>query len=109
MKTTRMPRPVRLRVTSKGFSLIELMVAMTVGLILIAGLAALFANSSQTGNDLERSLMVRIASCDKGDKCCAALMFESSKFIGDAGGQKYFPITYLWTYYRVVATLVSDT
>ena len=40
----------------KGFSLVELMVAIAIGLILVAGLATLFANSSKTGNDLERSI-----------------------------------------------------
>lgn len=39
-----------------GFSLVELMVAMAIGLVLIAGLAMLFANSSQTGNELEKSI-----------------------------------------------------
>ncbi|MBC7435910.1 MAG: PilW family protein [Bdellovibrionales bacterium] len=37
-------------------SLIELMVAITVGLILVAGLATLFANSSQSGNELDKSI-----------------------------------------------------
>lgn len=49
-KTRPLPRNVR------GFSLIELLVAMTVGLILVAGLVTLFANSSQTGNELEKSI-----------------------------------------------------
>lgn len=41
---------------ARGFSLIELLVAMAVGLILVAGLVTLFANSSQTGNELEKSI-----------------------------------------------------
>lgn len=40
----------------KGFSLIELMVGLTIGLILVAGLALMFANSSQSGNELEKSI-----------------------------------------------------
>ena len=40
----------------RGMSLIELMVALAIGLILVAGLATLFANSSQSGNELEKSI-----------------------------------------------------
>ncbi|MGA8786931.1 MAG: PilW family protein [Polaromonas sp.] len=40
----------------RGFSLVELMVAIAIGLILVAGLAMLFANSSQTGNELDKSI-----------------------------------------------------
>ena len=40
----------------RGFSLIELMVAIAIGLILVAGLAMLFANSSQTGNEIDKSI-----------------------------------------------------
>src|SRR5450830_1796397 len=40
----------------KGFSLVELLVAMAIGLILMAGLALLFANSSQSGNEIEKSI-----------------------------------------------------
>lgn len=40
----------------RGFSLIELMVAIAIGLILVAGLATLFANSSQTGNEIDKSV-----------------------------------------------------
>ncbi|MES2979932.1 MAG: PilW family protein [Pseudomonadota bacterium] len=39
-----------------GFSLIEFMVALAVGLLLVAGLATLFANSSYSGRELEKSL-----------------------------------------------------
>ncbi len=41
---------------SRGLSLVELMVAIAVGLILVAGLATLFANSSQSGNELDKSI-----------------------------------------------------
>lgn len=40
----------------RGFSLVELMVSIAIGLILIAGLAVLFANSSQTGQEIEKSI-----------------------------------------------------
>lgn len=40
----------------RGFSLVELMVAIAVGLILVTGLALLFANSSQSGNELDKSI-----------------------------------------------------
>ena len=40
----------------KGFSLVELLVAIAIGLILMAGLALLFANSSQSGNEIEKSI-----------------------------------------------------
>lgn len=42
--------------STRGFSLVELMVAIAIGLILIAGLATLFANSSQTGNEIDKSI-----------------------------------------------------
>lgn len=48
----RAPAPKSMR----GFSLVELMVAIAIGLILIAGLATLFANSSQTGNEIDKSI-----------------------------------------------------
>lgn len=40
----------------KGFSLVELMVALAIGLILMASLALLFANSSHSGNEIEKSI-----------------------------------------------------
>lgn len=40
----------------RGMSLIELMVGITVGLVLVAGLAVLFGNSSQTSAELEKSV-----------------------------------------------------
>lgn len=39
-----------------GLSLVELMVSMAVGLLLVAGLALMFANSSRSGNALNQSL-----------------------------------------------------
>jgi type IV pilus assembly protein PilW len=38
-----------------GFSIIELMVAITLGLLVLGGLAALFANASASRNELERN------------------------------------------------------
>ena len=38
-----------------GFSLIELMIGITLGMIVIAGVTAVFINSNQTRNDIERS------------------------------------------------------
>jgi len=40
----------------RGFSLIELMVAIAIGLVLVAGLVTLFANSSGTTNEIEKSM-----------------------------------------------------
>lgn len=48
--------PRRKIVRSRGFSLVELMVGMAIGLVLIAGLSLLFANTSQSGNELEKSI-----------------------------------------------------
>ena len=39
-----------------GFSLVELMVAMTIGLLLVAGLAIFFANSLQSSTELDKSI-----------------------------------------------------
>ena len=41
---------------ARGFSLVELMVAIAIGMMLVAGLAVLFANSSQSGNEIEKSV-----------------------------------------------------
>lgn len=40
----------------RGFSLMELMVGLTIGMVLVAGLALLFANSSRSGNELDKSI-----------------------------------------------------
>jgi len=56
MKITFKQSQWRPRKSVNGFSLIELMVAIVIGLILIAGLALLFSNSSQTGNEIEKSI-----------------------------------------------------
>jgi len=45
---TRAPR-------STGFSLIELMIAMTIGLLLLSGLAMIFVNSSDTSRELQKT------------------------------------------------------
>lgn len=41
---------------TRGFSLVELMVGMAIGLVLVAGLSLLFANTSQSGNELNKSI-----------------------------------------------------
>ena len=46
----------RAHTRTRGFSLVELMVGMAIGLVLIAGLSLLFANTSQSGNELEKSI-----------------------------------------------------
>jgi type IV pilus assembly protein PilW len=48
--------PRRVIALARGFSLVELMVGMAIGLVLIAGLSLLFANTSQSGNELEKSI-----------------------------------------------------
>lgn len=40
----------------RGFSLVELMVALVLGLLIVSGLAVLFANSSQAGLELDKSV-----------------------------------------------------
>ncbi len=55
--TTPAPGPAhRIRHAQGGLSLVELMVAIAVGLILVTGLATLFANTSQSGNELDKSI-----------------------------------------------------
>jgi len=41
---------------SAGFTLVELLVALTIGVALLAGLAVMFGNSSLSGNELEKSV-----------------------------------------------------
>lgn len=43
------------RPAQRGVTLVELMVAITIGLIVVAGLALMFANSSRSGRELERT------------------------------------------------------
>ena len=47
-------RPVRSRRSMQGLSLVELMIAMTLGLIVLAALVSVFANSSASRAELER-------------------------------------------------------
>jgi type IV pilus assembly protein PilW len=53
MKTTF--HPVRSRRSMQGLSLVELMIAMTLGLIVLAALVSVFANSSASRAELERT------------------------------------------------------
>jgi type IV pilus assembly protein PilW len=48
-------RQATLKRHAAGFSIIELMVAITLGLLILAGLASLFANASAARNELERN------------------------------------------------------
>jgi len=41
--------------TSSGFSLIELMIAMAIGLLLLSGLAMIFVNSSEANRELQKT------------------------------------------------------
>lgn len=50
------PRRLNLRRAQRGMTLIELMVGMTIGLVLVAGLALLFGRTSQSSNELEKAL-----------------------------------------------------
>lgn len=45
----------RARHESSGFSLIELMIAMTIGLLLLSGLAMIFVNSSDANRELQKT------------------------------------------------------
>lgn len=54
--TIHLPAPGVARKRSRGFSLVELMVAVAIGLILVGGLVTLFANSSHTANEIDKSV-----------------------------------------------------
>lgn len=58
LKTTsyRQASLLRASARARGFSLVELMVGMAIGLVLVAGLSLLFANTSQSGNELNKSI-----------------------------------------------------
>lgn len=49
MKTTRLPRP------AQGFSLAELMIALTIGLLIMAGLTTLFLTNSRAQGEIEKA------------------------------------------------------
>src|SRR5438270_9891810 len=42
-------------VTIRGFSLIELMIAMTIGLLLLGGMTLVFVNSSEANRELQKT------------------------------------------------------
>lgn len=48
------PRSLVRRTSSPGFSLVELMIAMTIGLLLLAGLVSTFAGSARTHRELQK-------------------------------------------------------
>ena len=39
-----------------GFSLVELLVSLAIGLLIVSGLTVLFVNSSQSGSELDKSV-----------------------------------------------------
>lgn len=51
------PRPLSPpRSAVRGLTLVELMVGLAIGMVLVAGLALMFANTSQSGNELNKSI-----------------------------------------------------
>ena len=54
MTQMRTPIPTRTRSSQAGLSLIELMISITIGLLLLAGLATLFSNSSNSQKEMRR-------------------------------------------------------
>ncbi len=52
---TQCQRPTPPRETMRGFSLIELMIAITISLLVLAGLTTIYVNNSQTRNEIERA------------------------------------------------------
>src|SRR5438128_4852524 len=50
-----MKEPSMLRRAQRGFSLVEMMIAMTIGLMIAAGLVTIFANTSNTQQELRRT------------------------------------------------------
>jgi type IV pilus assembly protein PilW len=55
MTTTTFQRNPRLPLAERGFSIIELMTAITIGLLILAGLASVFVNSSNANREMRNS------------------------------------------------------
>jgi type IV pilus assembly protein PilW len=55
MKTHHTPAPGASRAASRGMSLVELLVAITIGMLIVAAMSLLFANSSRSRSETERS------------------------------------------------------
>jgi type IV pilus assembly protein PilW len=73
-----------------GLSLIELMIAITIGLLLLAGLATIFANSSSSQNELRR----------------AAAQIENGRFAMDTMTQD-LQVAGFWGQYRSITSPAS--
>lgn len=56
MMNSHLPLPRARMAAQRGLTLVELMVGITIGLLLVAGLVTLFANSSGSTNELEKSI-----------------------------------------------------
>lgn len=52
----RRPVPLPSGTAMRGFTLVELMVGLAIGLVLIAGLALMFANTNRSGSELNKSI-----------------------------------------------------
>lgn len=55
MKTLHTPAPAASRAASRGMSLVELLVAITIGMLIVTAMSLLFANSSRSRSETERS------------------------------------------------------
>ena len=55
MSRTRLPSPLRARRPQRGVSLIELMVAITVGMFIILAVTTVFTNSSRSHSEMQRN------------------------------------------------------
>lgn len=55
MKTHHTPAPGASRAASRGMSLVELLVAITIGMLIVAAMSLLFANSSRSRSETERA------------------------------------------------------
>jgi len=75
--------PFKLRSSHRGFSLVEMMIAMTIGLMIVAGLATIFANTSNTQRELRR----------------AAQLIENGRYAMDTLTQD-IQVTGFWGQYR---------
>lgn len=76
--------------TQRGYSLIELMVAMALGLIILLAVSELFINNSRTRNEIEKTSR----QIENGRYAIQLLTDELSNagYFGETGGQ-IFPVT----------------
>jgi type IV pilus assembly protein PilW len=71
----------------RGFSLVEMMIAMTIGLMICAGLVTIFANTSNTQQELRRT----------------AQQIENGRYAMDVISQDFQVTGYFGTYRKLVA------